>query len=230
MSYSRFKKYALHHSEHYWGDLVHNVWLRYFDKTGKDLFKEKLSKRWIFKVIRNEFINSLYGQDRFDPILKVSEDGDEEEFILDTAPSIEENMIYCDLADFVKGKIRRFLEVEVLHLGNHWTLEERYKLFIDIFEMMRFNYTNREIAEQLNITDQQVGTYRKQIVKAITFVGFTNPFNGSALKVARILTLPQWKRRLDGKKFEMEDSNESFELYKHKETGEGFLVKLNKEI
>lgn len=53
-----------------------------------------------------------------------------------------------------------------------------------------------------------------------------NPFNGSKLEVKKTVTESQWDRRADKDDFEEEDVNEYYHLMKHKESKEGFLIRL----
>lgn len=52
-----------------------------------------------------------------------------------------------------------------------------------------------------------------------------NPFAGSKLAVTKVVTLKAWEDRVDRDDFEPDDENEYYALKKHKESGEGLLVR-----
>ena len=52
-----------------------------------------------------------------------------------------------------------------------------------------------------------------------------NPFNGSTIKVSRIILSDTWEGKKDKDDYELEDENEYYKLYKHKESNSGLLVK-----
>ncbi len=63
-------------------------------------------------------------------------------------------------------------------------------------------------------------------IKSIEYKMIKNPFNGSKTAVKKQLSEKSWKSRKDKSDFEMEDENEYCKLFIHKESGEGWIVKI----
>jgi hypothetical protein len=238
--YGKYQQYAQKFSPHYWGDLVHNIWLRYFVKHGKDLFREASSNRWIYVAVKNEFINSMYGTDRFESILRpqvddVTDNVYEAEFIPSDIPSALEITIYNDLDKFIKSHIKEWVSsrnklkkpTAFTKLSGGQVVERH----LSVYELLKFGCTPTEIGQELNIFG--VKKYIDNIKEAIHSMGYSNPFNGSHTKVTKAISQNTWQtskkgsvNRYDKSEYELEDYNEFYELYVHRESGEGLLVKL----
>lgn len=63
-------------------------------------------------------------------------------------------------------------------------------------------------------------------IKAVHYMSLNNPFAGSKIPVKRVISETQWDARQDHDDFELEDYNEHYKLWFHKEAQEGLLVRL----
>lgn len=193
-------------------DVIHDVWLKHFEKTGENLFEKKRShvlvemKRGFFADNIRENRYAWRGEfhwrsflDITDPINDIGKASKIEEQI-DT--SIKINNIESKLSD---------------------NLKPTYKAIIE----------GRE-ADQIAIeTGTSIRTIQRQIKKikeiAVSKTNWTNPFNGSKLEVKKSISQSEWEKRKDKDDFELYDYNEYYNLYEHKESKEGLLVKLPEE-
>jgi DNA-directed RNA polymerase specialized sigma24 family protein len=89
-------------------------------------------------------------------------------------------------------------------------------------------YKGDEIAEELCISKSAVAHIRKQI-KDLLQKMISNPIRTSTLKIVTKISEGTWEKRTDHDDFELDDYNEFYQIYKHKESGEGWLVKLKEE-
>jgi len=53
-----------------------------------------------------------------------------------------------------------------------------------------------------------------------------NPFNGSRTHVTWVISEKHYEEKIDHNDYDLEDYNEYYKLYVHKESKEGLLVKL----
>jgi hypothetical protein len=238
MSYSKFQQYAKKFSEHYWGDYIHNIWLRYWEKHGLDIFKGKWSNRQIFKMVQNEFLNSLYKSDKFDDVIETDlETGDTKEYIPSDEPNAMDHMIYADLDKFIKEKIVKFAQRRALvkkgnvdsKINNLLTVYEFLKMGHHIYEGTN-HFRNKDLAKMVGkngVGAKQLSIFKKQIKEAILMgIEQGNPFAGSKVKVSRKITLKEWNEEFKPAHYEQDDENEWYQLMVHKNTGEGLLIRL----
>jgi hypothetical protein len=211
---------------------VHNICLRYFEKNGKDLFKEGKSNRWIFKAVRNEFFYSLYASDRFEDLFRpvvneVTGETIQQEFLLDSSPSIVDNLIYNELDKFIKRKIESCIKQKSEN-SNACKFDKQLNIMLTVYEMIKFGYSNIDIAKQLGISEQSASYYKKQIKDSIKYMSLNNPFHADNTVIKKSITQQTWeeKPQEDRDKYAQHDENEYYKLYKHIETGDGLLVKL----
>lgn len=236
VNYATLKRYAKKYSEHYWGDIVHNIWLRYFENTGKNLFNEDVPNNYIRVAIRNEFLNSLYMRDRFFGLFsKIPKYEDKdiiwgsrlnlEEYTIEE-PSIVNNMIYNEVDGFIKEKIKRYALIKSQN-SNASNYDKTVKLTLDIYERLKMGYRNKDIAKELGISDVSVANYKKEIIKSIKYMALHNPFRGSRTQVKKSISQDTWdaKPKQEKQEWKMEDANEYYKLYVNSD-GEGLLIKL----
>ncbi len=224
MSYSKFKQYASGFNQHYWGDYVHNIWLRYFERHGKDLFKEKWSNRQIYVIVKNEWINSIRIE------FKSTTDFD----FYDNRPSIVDHLIYADLDKWIKQKLTLHVKSKCEN-SKSYNLSKQTELLLHVYELLKFSYTTNEIAEATGIKPQNVSYYKKQIKEALMQDLVNSPFNGSRLKVKRITQTEYTKHPEKYEDYEYNvdrdsDENEFFKQLSHKTENHGLLVVLAKTI
>lgn len=94
---------------------------------------------------------------------------------------------------------------------------------LEIFRLKSDGYSQKEIAKELKISRQTVGEYSKKIEE---MSHINNPFNGSKTIIKKQLSERVWEEREDKEDFDLEDLNEYCALYIHKESKEGWLVKI----
>lgn len=92
---------------------------------------------------------------------------------------------------------------------------------INVFKLKIDGYSQKEIAEKLNLSRQTIRSYSKKIED---MAEYNNPFAGSRVVVKKRISETLWEKRTDKEEFELEDENEMIRLYVHKESGEGWIV------
>src|SRR5689334_3370921 len=85
--YSMALRFAAHYNSHYRYDIVHEAWLKYFDRTGLDLFMVELrdEAQYLYTIIKRAFHYWWYHERRSDKY--IYEDVDEQ---LSQEPSQED--------------------------------------------------------------------------------------------------------------------------------------------
>lgn len=229
--YRKYVQYGKHFSQHYWVDYVHTAWLRYFEKTGKDLFDERRSNRWIYQVVKHEFINSLRTQTQKWSNIIAHETTDltvfGEEYIADNSPSIVESLIHQDIDRFIKEKIKRYL----FGLNKSRDFELRLSKVLHTYELMKLGYTIPQIAYEVEISTATVVLYKRYIRQSLSHMSLVNPFNGDKTIIKKSISERTWKEKTkeEKKEYSLHDFNEHYNLYVNNETGDGLLVKLKEE-
>jgi predicted transcriptional regulator len=233
MNYWKYSRYAKHFSEYLSGDIVHDLYLRYFLRHGRNIFEEKFSNRQIWIAVRNQYLNMVRTKNRYiETITKESDDPDSELVdFFDELPSEDVQVVEIMIAAELDAMFREQLLSAVVSHKRHESLLisdkniERGHNILEVYKLMTLNYRNIEIAQELGISEQVVGNYKKQIIGNMA----KNPFNGDKTKVRGVITQKVWRTRKNKdrrKQYELVDLNEYYELYKHKETGVGLLVRL----
>lgn len=110
---------------------------------------------------------------------------------------------------FINGESRRFKSVEDI---SEFTGVGRTAIYNAINRGLVGRYTNRKLS------------HIKSIEKMLT-----NPFNGSKTIIKKSITEAQWEKRTDHEDFELEDYNEFYKIYLHKESKESWLIKLKEQ-
>jgi len=206
-------------------DIVHSLWLRYFNKTGEDILQLKTSNRWLYKCIRNEYFNQYNKYNRYEEI-------DLENYIhynnvtLSLEAEERDAQFKKDIYDLVQK------EKDKAH-KNMFGQFELY-ILIKIYRLLSLGYKVKEIAEEIGISQALTSYYKKKIINHLKINmanAWRNPFNGSKLQVTRRVSLKTWEGRMkeEQKEFEEEDFNEYYRLLRHIESGEGLLVRLPEE-
>lgn len=207
-------------------DIVHSLWLRYKNTYEKDLLIEKLSNRFLYKMIRNEYFNQFNRSNRYVEINYDTHLHELDPLAMLEAKEANQHMI-DRIIKLVLDKKKR---------SKSYDLEKQLEIFLGVYELMKLGYGNKEISLILDVSEQVILYYRKQIQG----MALHNPFNGSKTKITRTITRATWNmvvtRRISGKKkkvskydhseYEQEDYNEYYELWVNKESGDGLLVKL----
>jgi hypothetical protein len=243
MDYYKYSRYAKKFSEHLSGDIVHDIYLRYMLRHGRNIFEEKFSNRRIFLIVKNQFINSLHGSWRMVSRISASEAGEEGkraydpddddagmipavDVLLSTDPDAVDEMLAKELDAMFQDQLLR----AVVKRGKRETLlvsdkDNRKDVILDVYKLMALNFKNVEIAQELGVSEQLVGYYKTQIRGNMA----KNPFNGDKTVVRGVITKKVWRTRKNKdrrERYELIDYNEYYELYRHKETGVGLLVKI----
>ncbi len=179
------------------------------EKTGLDLFEVPLKdfNGYLYTVIKKAFYRWYYKERKGEKYLYFSTD--QLESNLD---SPEEAVFAQDLYEILLKKIQKS------ESKNNNTNEGR---LAEVFKLRAFGYTQTDIADELNIDKQLSHYYNKKINLVLT-----NPFNGSRLKITKQISLNTWEKKIDQDDYEMDDENEFYRVYRHKESKDGLLVKL----
>lgn len=202
-------------------DVVHSLWLKYMDKTGLNLLEQQYSNRWLYKSVRNEYFNQYKRLSRY------------------TEMDLETHLHINNVVNDIEGEERDkqfkatiFNLLQSKHLNSQskrnktYDIEKQYRVFISIYELMKLEYSTKDISKSLEISEQLVSYYKKQIQSCLKMADLRNPFNGSKLKVTRRVSLKTWQEKIDHSDYDLEDENEYYAIYKHKESEEGLLIRL----
>lgn len=224
MTYAEKYRYAIDRAAYYDNDcrkdIVHDAWIKYFNHTGCDLFEIPINnfKGYCFKLVRTAFYKWYY-RERKGPNYRYFD-----------AEELASNMVAPDEAitgrDLYGLLEKRLLEAEVDYLipgksakRNEFRKRLRKERLVDIFRLRAAGYNGTDIADELKISNGLVTKYTKKMT-------LINPFNGSKLKISRTITKDIWDKKTDKEDYEVEDFNEYMELYRHKESKQGLLVRL----
>lgn len=196
-------------------DIAHDAWISYMKSTGNDLFGITLDgyNYYLSRIIRRSFLRWLRREHIFSPT-----GGRYVYFGVDELESgiasPEEALFGQDLYELLLTKLKE----------NQATTGRPPSLSIEeIFTLKASGYTQSDIALSLGVNKDVISKYNKKM-------SFTNPFNGSKLKISRIILKDTWNEKDDQEDYEQEDYNEYYELYRHKESGQGLLVRLNSSV
>ena len=208
---------SFYNSDHRY-DIVHDGYLYYLDKEKEDLFEIELinENSYLYTVIKKAFYRWNYKERTGEKYIYWPTDDLNSKF---DAP--DEQLIGKDLYEIFYNKL--YLATEP---NEHRHLRDR-KLPLEIFRLKAEGYTQTEIAEQLHISKQLVNQYNKKI-EEMNMVN--NPFNGSKTVIKKQISEKTWNDRKDHNEFDLEDESEYVQLWIHKESKEGWLVKINKPI
>jgi hypothetical protein len=196
-------------------DIVHDAWVYYMDKEGEDLFELTLKNEssYIYTVVKKAFYRWYYKERSSAKYQYFSNDG-----LVSKFDSPEEQLIGKDLYQLFYQKL--FLATKPTD-KRHYRTDKSRQLPMEIFRLKAEGYTQKEIADQLEVSKQLVGQYVKKIEE---MANYTNPFNGSRTVIKNRVSQSAWNGRKDHSDFELEDENEYLKLYVHKESHEGWLV------
>lgn len=206
--YRKSLHFASLFSSKYHRDIVHDAWVYYMEKTGLDLFEVQVKDfdSYLYTVIKKAFYRWYYKERRGEKYLYFSTD------TLQSAMDSPEEItfahdLYAILLDRVKG----------MESNNNNTKTGRLD---EIFRLRSFGYTQQEVAEELGLSKQVINYYNNKIKM------LNNPINGSKLKITKQISLSTWQRKTDREDYELDDHNEFYQVYQHKESKEGLLVRL----
>lgn len=99
------------------------------------------------------------------------------------------------------------------------------KLHDKVLRLLIEGKTIFEISWMLNRTTNQISSICRYALKKLKMI-HNNPINGNKLKITKQISLSTWEKKIDQDDYDYEDGNEFYELYKHKESKDGLLVKL----
>lgn len=191
-------------------DLCHTAYLNFWKRTQSDLFDQEIGL--IFRVIKNQAIEDWRKKEqitsREDLTVYVNKTFVEVDPDL---PLLSRNNPYQEL--IAKELLEKCYQLMVVGKRNT-------KRAIEILELKLAGYGENEISRLLGITNPAVCRYTKNLEM------LTNPINGSRLKITKQISLGTWEKRTDQEDYVLEDYNEFYRLYQHKESKEGLLVKL----
>lgn len=205
-------------------DVVHSLWLRYFNKTGEDMLKLKTSNRWLYKCIRNEYFNQYNKYKKYDEI-DLEFHLHNNNVILDIEAEEKNIEIKREIYNIVKQKEANAKKKK----NKSYDIEKQYAVFLKIYHFITLEYKNKDIAIELGMSEQLVGYYKNQIINHLEIHmanAWRNPFAGSKLQVTRRVSKKTWEEKVDHSEYEYDDANEYYELFRHIESGEGLLVRL----
>lgn len=208
---------AFYNSDHRY-DITHDAYIYYLEKEKEDLFEIELinESSYLYTIIKKAFYRWNYKERTGEKYIHFPTDVLSSKF---DAP--DEQLIGKDLYEVFYNKL--YLATE---LGEHRHLKDR-QLHMNIFRLKADGYTQTQIAEQLQVSKQLVNQYNKKI-EEMNMVN--NPFNGSRTIIKKQISEKSWNDRKDRGEFDMEDENEHVQLFVHKESKEGWLVKIKEPV
>lgn len=200
-------------------DIVHDAWIYYTNKEGVDLFEIDLKNEssYLYTVVKNAFYRWWYKERTGDKYQYLTADS-----LQSTLAGPVDILIAKDLyAQFYSKLFEATKETD----KRHYRTPQSRELPLSIFRLKAEGHTQKEIADELRVSKQVVNHY----VKKIEQMASINPFNGSRVKVTRVIALSTWYGLKDKSDYEENDSNEWYKLYTHAESKDGLLVKLKKD-
>lgn len=219
-AYREAMGYAFKLDSQNYKDIVHDAYVKWYIKTGDNLFEQH--RGVITKTVKNIFFNSLssskwmYDGEIFSKeFLRILSDVVDEE---DFSGKVYTPMVESPLVDIMVNDTMN-------HLAK--ILSERCN---DVLKMMSEGFKQNEIAEALHLSPALINIEVKKIKNIVNKMNYTNPFNGSRVKVKRRISQSKWNKKTDIDDFEFEDINEEVALWVHKESGEGWLVEVDNPI
>lgn len=215
-SYDTARGYAFKLDSKDYKDIVHDAYLRWFDKTGNNLFNEPRSTItnvvkyvWLEKLRkRNQYIKN--GEKHIRRFVETLTEH-EEDFhgYVPFVDNFEADLIIDDIINNIKNFISE--------RGEH------------ILDMLYLQYNQSEIAKEFNVSHTTINNEVIKI-KSVANKMINNPFNGSRTNVKKRITESEWNKRTDKDEFELEAENEWNILYIHKQSKEGWLVKIKNPV
>lgn len=213
--YRKAKRYAHKVTSSRDNDLVHDAYLVWFNKTGRDLFDEPNAT--IVSVVKNLHLKSfqthsfmwrgeIYGK-KYERL-----DDTESNFALENIVTPESILLSKEQFEILNANLSEFDKRTLQLITDGYLLKEI-----------------EGIQERSNPTiTASVKRIKKQVAKL--YMSYTNPFNGSRTVIKKQISEKIWNERKDHSEFEMEDESEYCQLYVHKESKEGWLVKISKPV
>lgn len=207
--YWKARSYAHHLEPTLYRDIVHDAFVDYALKNNKNLFDEPLAL--IFRVVRYRFYDFLK--------VKHGWNGKEK----------NPTRSYIEYNDHLINRITPLDELEGIQLNEQINsastlifthTNSRPNLLNSILDLKKRGYMNKEISQVLSISPTLITYYLKRLMSYIN-----NPFTDKKEK-GRSISAHQWDKLSDKEDYLLEEENEFYVLYRHKESGEGLLVKL----
>ena len=162
MTYRKLTQYARHFSEEDAGDYVHDLWLAYFLKTGRDLIKEDRPKNWYYQRLKWHHINTVRRKARYRHVHFAESDEDHEGVSEPvTLPDALERLYGADLDRALKEAIKR--RYEMFYWYTPKVREKQVSLIMRIYHLLVIGLTTSEIGTRLNMSYQLVHYYRNII-------------------------------------------------------------------
>lgn len=210
--YYKSVRIASHFNSRFAKDIAHDAWIAYLERTGCDLFEVPVNhfESYCARVIRNSFYKWYRNEHTGGKYIYFTTDE-----LQSGLASPEDILFGQDLYQILLNRIRD-CEYEKPNHSNPERLET-------IFRLSAQGYEQSAIAKKLEVSKTVVAYYNKKI-KMIN-----NPLNGNKVQIKKSIGLYQWEKRTDHEDYVLEDYNEFYRLYQHKESKEGLLVKLPAE-
>lgn len=207
-------KLASIYSYEYPKDIAHDAWIAYMKTTGNDLFAVEIDgySYYLSTIIRRSFLRFLRKERLFD--------SKGERYIYFGNEELQSNLAAPDEAIFARDLYSILLK-RIKDYSHKAHASPNQSRFEEIFHLKSEGYDQVSIAEKLEVNKSTVNHYTKKM-------SLVNPFNGNKLKITRTINKDTWDKKSDKEDYERDDYNEYFELWKHKESGQGILVRLNK--
>lgn len=211
-------RFAAFYNSEFRFDIVHNAWLRYYEKEKNDLFEIELKDEnsFLYTIIKRAFFYWNYHERKGENYLYYSTD-----ILSSKFNNPLDELVGKDLYDIFYKKL--YIATEP-NEKRHYRIDRQLPL--EIFRLKASGYTQKEIADELNVSKVVVNQYNKKIES----MSYPNPFNGSRTIVKKRLSEAAWEKRIDHNEFELEAENEWDVLYVHKESKEGWVVKIKNPV
>jgi DNA-directed RNA polymerase specialized sigma24 family protein len=164
-------------------DLIHDLWLRHFD-NGRDILTEKTSKRMLYIMVKNEYINSFNKKNKKVHVKSFDFDfagGDIEskqyekdlkritEFAGEQGPA--SFFDYSETDTLVKARISLTIDSSG-KTDPRSSNASKYPpgTIMEVYKLVKEGYSVREISEELEVQEQSVRNYIKKIKDLSGFV------------------------------------------------------------
>lgn len=226
MKYRSAYKYSLKltKDEFNYKDILHDAWIGYYTRTGKNLLEEH--DGLVMRTIKWEFYNKVRNE-KFKN--KVSDEHLPSQF--DPIKMYETKEFYCCLYDLV-SKYKVDAKIPNTNKNIHSISGET---LVEILDLVDRGFSFREIEEKMSMSQQKLQYHKEKLRTIIRNMLVQSPFNSNKLKVKKITKAEYEKHpeKYDDYVYDTDrwaDCNESYTQLVHKEKEEGLLIVESKKL
>lgn len=160
--YNRANNYAWVLNNHLCGttgpkDMVHDAYLRWYDKTGNDLFNEPIYR--IFKIIKLTFLSDIRKNHRY-----WQYQGEELPSYTQEFDNQKVNRVTPE-DEYIQSEVKKNCHLKVKELSeiSNSRISGRKSRIMEVYELLEKGFKRNEIAEELNLTRPAITHYSNQL-------------------------------------------------------------------